>query len=83
MNTLNIENKINNYKLLCSIKPHYKKSKYPYSHWTPEKIINTGKMIKLVSANKNNTKNGRPKKLVTWEKRIKHGGSGENKIWVF
>lgn len=78
------EKKIDNYKLLCSIKPPYMKSKYPYSHWTPEKIINTGKMIKLISADAKKKKGKRVKKLITNKKhnKIKEGG-GSHKIWVF
>ena len=69
------EARIKNYKLLCSIQPHYKKSKYPYTHWTPEKIIQTGNMIKLIKSDKT------AKKLVT-HKKPKKGGA-ENRIWVF
>jgi len=76
MDLLYYETKIKNYKLLCSIKPHYKKSKYPYSHWTPEKITNTGNMIALVRTDKS------AKKLVTRKKQAKRGG-GMCKIFVF
>jgi hypothetical protein len=77
MNIFNYKENIKNYKLLCSIKSYHKKTKYPYSHWTLEKITNTGNMIKLVKLNKTSNK------MVTKKKNKSKKGGGVHKIWVF
>lgn len=59
--------KLKTYELLNQLKPEYKKTKYPYSHWTPEKITETQKTIKLQLS--------RDKKFfVKKNKKIKRGG---------
>ena len=50
------KNRINNYKLLCGIIPYYKKTKYPYSHWTEKKITKTGKIINIKEKKKGGSK---------------------------
>ena len=41
------------YKILNNVKPYFKKSKFPYTHWTQDKIIYTQKKIKLVFSKDN------------------------------
>jgi len=43
-----MDNKLIMYNILNGIKPFFKRTKYPYTHWTPDKIIFTQKKIKLV-----------------------------------
>ncbi len=52
MENLSHRDKINNYKILCGIIPHYEKTKYPYSHWSTKKITETGKLIKIDNSKK-------------------------------
>ena len=39
--------KLEIYNKLNKIKPKYNKTKFPYNYWTPEKITETHKSIKL------------------------------------
>ena len=49
-----MDRRLEMYNLLNEINPYFKKTKYPYNYWTPEKVIETKKDIKLVwSKNKN------------------------------
>lgn len=46
--------KLEMYDILNNITPHPKKTRFPYSYWTPDKITDTQNKIRLVfSKNKN------------------------------
>lgn len=38
------------YNILNTIKPNYAKTKFPYNYWTPEKIFETQKIVKMISS---------------------------------
>lgn len=61
--------KLEMYNILNGIKTHARKTRYPYSYWTTDKIVETKNKIKLVYS-KNEEFFMRPKK----KKWIKGGG---------
>ena len=40
--------KLEMYNILNNITPHFKKTRFPYNYWTPNKITDTQNKIKLV-----------------------------------
>ena len=73
-------NKLMMYRILNDIKPPFKRTKYPYSYWTPDKIVYTQKKIKL-EFSKDEEFFKRPSK----NKKKRGGGKlNSNKfIWIF
>ena len=75
--------KLEIYNTLNKIKPKYNKTKFPYNYWTPEKITETHKSIKIhLSSDKKFFKSDKPK-LKSYNKK-KYGGSifFSNKILI-
>ena len=70
--------KLETYNILNNIKPHFKKTRYPYNYWSPDKIIFTRNKIHLIMTKNKQVFHNRNKK-----KTFRGGGELYNDSYIF